>query len=171
MHNAIKEMLADKLAVDEVKALNNLLTAEYSALEAYEEAIQKVNNVKLIPALVHCRESHAQNVLCIRAHIEKLGGTPVTGAGLIGGLTKLVEDGASLFGDEAAIAVVVGAEDFCLKEYATNMNALSPESWDLMKDEPFTEHKKTHKAIYKLYLKLCGSGKELVFINALSVWF
>ena len=97
--------------------LNHFLRGELSAVETYKQAIGKLTSYAQLQKLEQCLLSHEERVSAIRRKIQQLGGNPEEGSGLWGAFAKLVEGGAKLFGETAAINALESGEDHGLADY------------------------------------------------------
>lgn len=131
-----------------VSHLNSLLRAEISAVETYQQAIPKVTTSK--NELVECERSHRQRVERLKGRILQLGGTPASGSGVWGSVAKLIEAGAKILGEKAAIAALEEGEDRGIKDYKGDMSDLDPDSKRLVEEELFPAQQKTHRAMSTL---------------------
>ena len=98
-----------------VEQLNSFLRGEIAAVETYRQAIDKVTDASVRLQLEHCRRSHQQRADLLKDRILRVGGAPADGSGVWGAFAKLVEGGAMVFGDKAAIDVLEQGEDHGLK--------------------------------------------------------
>lgn len=101
--------MATKSSVDQ---LNSFLRGEMSAVETYQQAIDKLepSSTSRDQLLVNLK-SHQDRVMMLRDAITELGGTPAEGSGPWGAFAKVVEGGAKAFGDKAAVAALEEGED------------------------------------------------------------
>lgn len=143
MSQVTKDILEKHLRGGEVSALNSLLGGEISAVETYNQAIQKVKDVNLIPTLEDCRNSHAIRVTRLRDRIKEMGGLTIDDAGLWGTVTGLVEGTAALFGDRAVVAVLAGGEEYGTQQYKDNLEQLDSQSRKVVSKELLPAQKAT----------------------------
>jgi hypothetical protein len=109
---------AGSIKVDE---LNKCLRSELSAIETYEQALEKnraqygqdEKYVRLSQILGEHRNAATQ----LRIIIEQQGATPSTDSGAWGAWSKTVMGAAKLFGDKAALKALKEGEESGLKEY------------------------------------------------------
>jgi uncharacterized protein (TIGR02284 family) len=131
-------------AQDSVNSLNSLLRGELSAVETYRQAIDKVTDLQARTQLQDAERSHALRVSKLRTRITQLGGQPADSSGPWGAFAKLVEGGAKLFGDKAAVAALEQGEDHGLKDYREESAKLDPESRRIIEQELMPEAERTH---------------------------
>jgi hypothetical protein len=104
-----------------IDELNKCLRSELSAIETYEQALDKnrarygeeANYERLSQILGEHRRAAAQ----LRTIIEEQGATPSTDSGAWGTWSKTVMGAAKLFGDKAALKALKEGEESGLKEY------------------------------------------------------
>ena len=100
-----------------VGKLNNLLQGELSAVETYRQALEKVKEPGIKETLKTCHQCHSGRVDTLVEEIVKLGGKPAENSGAWGAFAKLMEGGATAFGDKAAVSVLEEGEDKGLADY------------------------------------------------------
>lgn len=102
-------------------AMNNLLKSELSAIETYQQALEKeeadAEHVAAVNELRAILDDHQRAAARIEAAIRQKGGEPVQGSGAWGGWSKVVMGTAQLFGDKAALKALKEGEESGLKEY------------------------------------------------------
>jgi len=133
-----------------VNQLNSFLRGEISAVETYRQALEKVTEPRLRSDLQNAHRSHQQRVESLCQWINRLGGTPATGSGAWGAFAKLVEGGAKVFGDKAAISALEEGEDHGLKDYRTDLSKVSPEARRFVEQELLPAQMQTHRAMSNL---------------------
>lgn len=138
-----------------LKALQKLLHGEVAAVETYELAIDKLN--ASAPAeLGTCLQSHQRRVELLTVHLFELSAKPEDRSGAWGTFVKLVERGAALIGESAAIGILEEGEDHGLAEYRKQIDELSPESRRFVESELLPEQVRTHDLI----MALCSHPKD-----------
>ncbi len=150
MRQVTKDILEKNLRGGEVSALNSLLCGEISAVETYNQAIQKVKDVSLIPTLEDCRNSHAIRVARLKDRITELGGSSSDDSGVWGTVTGLVEGTAALFGDRAVVAVLAGGEEYGTQQYNDNLEQLDWQSSKVVRKELLPAQKATQHLASRL---------------------
>ncbi|HEY9715687.1 MAG TPA: ferritin-like domain-containing protein [Chroococcales cyanobacterium] len=118
-----------------VADLNALLACELSAVQAYQLAIDAVNDRYLIDVLKACLTNHQNRVQRLRQAIDKLGGLPTAESGMIGMLASFVEQAAGTLGNQAALTTLKMGEQFGLQYYLSRIDfksdRLQSETFDL----------------------------------------
>lgn len=131
-------------------ALNSLLRGELSAVETYDQAIEKLGGSAAAQQLQDCRRSHAERVEMLRQKIVQLGGEPSDGSGPWGAFAKLVEGGAKVFGEKAAVAALEEGEDHGLKQYRRDISKLDGATRALVEQSLVPEQERTHRVLSTL---------------------
>ncbi|QIB67199.1 DUF2383 domain-containing protein [Kineobactrum salinum] len=88
---------------DDINTLNEFLKSEMSAVETYDQCIDKKPDPAVVQQLSELRQSHAQRVDLLRERIVALGGDPTDSSGMWGSFAKLVEGGAKALGDKSML--------------------------------------------------------------------
>src|SRR5262245_46843266 len=88
----------------DLEKLNDCLRSERSAVETYTLAIKHTDKPEISTTLSDIRESHSLRTRRIADFLRAHGVEPVKGEGAIGAIAKVVQSGANLFGDKAAVA-------------------------------------------------------------------
>ncbi|MBS1983603.1 MAG: ferritin-like domain-containing protein [Bdellovibrionales bacterium] len=140
-----KDLFDKALSNDEINALAALQVGEISAVQAYDQALDRVKNMELVPTLEECRESHAQRAAMLRVRLRELGANPLKDGGLLGGLASIVESAACTLGDQRGIEVLAKGESIGTEKYESYMGALDAESWHLVKEELWPLQKRTEQ--------------------------
>jgi len=102
-----------------VDQLNSLLRGEISAVETYQQAIEKVgdehaSDAAALRAIAH---EHGEDARALRKAIEQLGGEADDSSGAWGAWAKTVQGVAKLFGDASALKALKEGEEHGLKDY------------------------------------------------------
>lgn len=159
-----------------IDTLNSLLKGEISATETYRQAIEKLDDQRLLP-LQDNLECHGRRVIALSTRISAMGGKPAQGSGLWGAFARLVEGGAKVFGKDAAIAALEEGEDRGLADYRKCLTDLDPVSRRLVEDELFPAQMGTHRVMSELKkgrtvpTRTGGTRSALLFAVALGVGF
>ena len=135
---------------DDIKQLNSFLRGEISAVETYQQCIDKMDDVSIASQLRRLQASHSNRVTKLQQQIRSLGGTPETDSGVWGSFAKLVEGGAKVFGTSAAIAALEEGEDHGKNDYKADLSELSPEVQQFVRNQLVPEQQKTHDALSQL---------------------
>ena len=96
-----------------VKTIEKLLKEELSAMETYQQALDKfkvTGGQFMTNSLTPIMGAHRVAVSSLEALITKLGGTPQKGTGVWGSWAKLVLEGASLLGKQSTVKVLLEGE-------------------------------------------------------------
>ncbi|MFA6212649.1 MAG: DUF2383 domain-containing protein [Candidatus Obscuribacterales bacterium] len=109
--------MATNVTATAVDKMNSLLQGELSALETYRQALEKVEDTRAKEVLKECHMCHSKRVDTIVEKIVSLGGKPVENSGVWGSFAKLLEGGATVFGDKAAVSMLEEGEDKGLADY------------------------------------------------------
>lgn len=133
-----------------VDALNELLRGEISAVETYRQAMVKLNESGNRVKIEDCHLSHEQRVAKLREQVRRAGGTPSEGSGAWGAFAKLIEGGAKVFGEGAAIAALEEGEDHGLKLYRDNLPKLDLSARQVVESDLLPAQEQTHRAMSTL---------------------
>src|SRR5687767_6543455 len=98
--------LQGKVSADTIDQLNSFLRGELSAVATYQQAIDKFTDPDMVTQLRGCLASHYERTRLLSEAVRRLGGVPSESSGLWGAFAKLVEGGAKIFGERAAIAAL-----------------------------------------------------------------
>jgi hypothetical protein len=136
---------------NDIDHLNSFLRGELSAVETYNQAIQKLaGEPAVVTSLQQSRGSHMRRAEMLRSEIRRLGGEPADGSGLWGGFAKLVEGGAKVFGKKAAVAALEEGEDHGRDDYKRDLDDLSPQVRMFVQSQLVPEQQRTHDALSQL---------------------
>jgi len=138
-----------------IEQLNHFLRGEISAVETYRMALDKLEPAS--PArseLEGCMQSHQSRVTLLRNAIVAAGGTPVDSSGPWGAFAKVVEGGARILGDKAAIAALEEGEDHGVKDYRGDMTQLDAQTQSLVVSRLQPEQQQTHNRMSALKKRL-----------------
>jgi uncharacterized protein (TIGR02284 family) len=130
-----------------IDSLNSLLRGEMSAVETYRQALEKIKDTSLRMSLTECLDSHQSRVEMLRSRIVQLGGKPSEGSGAWGAFAKLIQGGAKVFGDKAAIAALEEGEDHGLKDYRDEIPKLDAETRGFVETQLLAAQERTHRTI------------------------
>lgn len=133
-----------------VNHLNSFLRGELSAVETYRQAIDKLNESPHRYTLEQCARSHSERARVLAEEVRRRGGEPADGSGAWGTFAKLVEGGAKVFGEKAAIAALEEGEDHGRDDYRKEATDLDARAQQLVAAELIPEQKRTHDAISAL---------------------
>jgi demethoxyubiquinone hydroxylase (CLK1/Coq7/Cat5 family) len=139
------------MANETVELMNSFLRGEISAVETYRQALDKIDNPGATRSLLQqCMQSHQQRVDTLRTQVRRLGGSPAEGSGPWGAFAKLVEGGAKLFGEKAAIAALEEGEDHGRDDYRRDVAKLEGEVKTFVTTNIMPEQERTHRALSDL---------------------
>jgi demethoxyubiquinone hydroxylase (CLK1/Coq7/Cat5 family) len=133
-----------------IDKLNSFLRGELSAVETYRQAIDKLAGHGQVASLEMCKRSHEERARLLREEIRRRGGQPSEGSGLWGAFAKLVEGGAKLFGDKAAIAALEEGEDHGRDDYARDVQELDAQGRTFAERYLIPEQLRTHQTLSSL---------------------
>lgn len=135
----------------DIEKLNSFLRGELSAVETYNQAIEKLDDdPALRQRLQSLRDSHRERVLELSSRVRVLGGKPDETSGAWGGFAKLVEGGAKMFGKSAAISALEEGEDHGKKLYTDNLDELSESTKEFIRSVIMPEQRRTHDTLSAL---------------------
>lgn len=101
--------------------LNKLLKNELSAIETYQQALEKEDtdpeHITAINELSAILDDHQRAASRIEVAIRQKGGEPVRTSGAWGTWSKIVMGTAQLFGDKAALKALKEGEESGVEEY------------------------------------------------------
>jgi uncharacterized protein (TIGR02284 family) len=135
----------------DIEQLNSFLRGELSAVETYNQAIEKLDDDPAMrQRLVALRDSHTARVQQLSSKIQALGGKPDDSSGMWGAFAKLVEGSAKLFGKSAAVQALEEGEDHGNRLYRDNIDELTPETQAFVRSQLMPEQRRTHDALSAL---------------------
>jgi rubrerythrin len=132
--------------------LNKFLRGELSAVETYRQALERLSASAFASDLLENKRSHEQRVEMLRNQVLRLGGKCDEDSGAWGSFAKLVEGGAKLFGEKAAIAALEEGEDHGLKLYRSNsdIQKLDLATRDFVERSLLPEQERTHRTTSRI---------------------
>ncbi|MBA3817734.1 MAG: DUF2383 domain-containing protein [Deltaproteobacteria bacterium] len=134
--------MGTKSSVDQ---LNSFLRGEISAVETYQMALDKLDEISTMrDELLVNLKSHQDRVMVLQQAVIAAGGEPVTGSGPWGVFAKVVEGGAKVLGDKATIAALEEGEDHGLKDYKSDLDDLDATTRNLVTSQLLPQQKQTH---------------------------
>lgn len=104
--------------------LNGLLKGELSAVETYQQAMDKFKDTKGLRELTRIRDEHRNAASTIREHIHQHGVQPEKSSGAWGTFARAVEGGAKFFGNDAALKALKEGEQYGIKAYEKALKEL-----------------------------------------------
>jgi uncharacterized protein (TIGR02284 family) len=139
-----------KRTADDINQLNSFLRGELSAVETYQQCIDRVDDTTLVVRLRALQDSHRARVQRLQGEIRALGGQPAERSGLWGSFAKLVEGSAKVFGKAAALSALEEGEDHGLADYKRDLHDLSAETRAFITAQLLPEQQRTHDALSQL---------------------
>lgn len=100
-----------------IHACNSLLRGELSAIETYNQVIEKFSDENACSELTRIRDEHTKSAGKIRANVVQMGGEPSTDSGAWGAFAKAVQGSANLFGDDSALNSLQQGEEHGRNDY------------------------------------------------------
>jgi hypothetical protein len=103
-----------------IETINKLLKDELSATETYQQAIDKLKaevGLDSATTLVPIFEGHKAAATSLEGEIRTLGGIPAENSGAWGTWAKIVQGGANLFGNTAALKILQEGEKNGTEDY------------------------------------------------------
>ncbi len=114
---------------------NKMLRGERSAVETYEQAIEKHGNNPRLAELKEIQREHRRSVSDLEACLAGMGAESDQTSGAWGIFAKTVQSAANLFGKESAVEALMKGEEMGLNDYLSAI-----ESGELTE-----EHKTTYE--------------------------
>lgn len=123
--------------------LNGLLKGEISAVETYEQVLEKITDPEIRSELEDVQQCHADRVEILTETVAIMGKEPADKAGVWGAFAKLMEGGAKVFGDKAAIGLLEEGEDKGLEDYRKLLEEADPNIHPII-EELLPRQEETH---------------------------
>jgi demethoxyubiquinone hydroxylase (CLK1/Coq7/Cat5 family) len=139
-----------------IDQLNSFLRGELAAVESYRLALEKLDNSIYRGTLLECERSHQERVRLITEAIVARGGAPVKSSGAWGAFARLIESGASMFGERAAIAALEEGEDHGQHDYRRDLDELDIPARELIQSRIIPEQRQTHDTIRNIKRQLAA---------------
>lgn len=128
--------------------LNELLRGELSAVETYNQALQKIEEPFIArEELKLCQAAHQARAALLSRAVANLGAAPSTTSGAWGTFAKLVEGSAKLLGGTMAVAALEEGEDHGLAEYERALDQVDEASRAFIERDLLPGQQETHRAI------------------------
>lgn len=134
----------------DVDHLNSFLRGELSALETYDQVLEKAESPSVRNDLIENRASHARRVELLSAKVRELGGEPSSDSGAWGAFARAMAGGAKVFGLSSAIGVLEEGEDHGVNDYARDLSDLSPATRGFVQSRIAPEQRATHDHLSRL---------------------
>ncbi len=135
---------------DDIEQLNSFLRGELSAVATYEQCIKKMDSPAIVQQLRSLQMSHQSRVRLLSERIVQLGGVPSEEAGLWGGIAKMIEGGAAVFGQGFAVSALEEGEDHGLADYRSDLDKLSVQERVFVEQQILPEQQRTHDVLSRL---------------------
>ena len=135
LQESMKELLNRELEHGEAEAVGTLLSGEIAAVDAYNYAMQNVNEIDLIPTLETGRNSHAMRVQVLQSRLDQLHAKHPSSGGIWGGFTRTIQHVAGFLGDKVMMSVLAAGEDFGFEQYHSHLNSLDTETREMVERE------------------------------------
>lgn len=97
--------------------LNSLLRGELSAVETYNQALERMKDFQACAELRRIESEHREAVSLLRQKIMQLGAQPSATSGPWGAWAQMVTGAAKVFGEEAVLKALKEGEEHGLKDY------------------------------------------------------
>lgn len=120
-----------------IEVCNSLLRGEISAIETYDQAIEKFKKEPEVVVLRELKAEHIKSLNSLKANIQTMGGMPTSDSGLWGDFAKTVEASSKLFGENAALYALEQGEKHGKREYeeALENSDVLPDCRELLRTE------------------------------------
>lgn len=100
-----------------IDVCNRLLRGEISAVETYDQALEKFQDEPGQSLLQKIRDDHEVSVSALEDHIASMGATPDSESGIWGGFVQAVEGTAKMLGESPALKILQTGEEHGIQEY------------------------------------------------------
>jgi rubrerythrin len=100
-----------------IDVCNSLLRGEFSAIETYNQALEKFDSEIERSALRSIQNDHQNSASRLREHLIDMGAEPSTESGAWGSFAKAVEGTAKMLGESPALAALQQGEEHGVDEY------------------------------------------------------
>lgn len=133
-----------------IRKLGECFRGELSAVETYELALKHIDHVGLHRELQDIFTSHARRVDILRERLRNYGGDSMQSSGAWGTFAKIVQAGADLLGDRAALSALEEGEDHGIKLYTSDLDGCDPDVRSFIRSQLLPEQQRTHDACRSL---------------------
>lgn len=106
-----------RMRAKDVSVLNRLLRGEIAAVETYTQCIERLEDAGVKAQLTELCLSHQARCERIRTRVRLLGGTPESHSGVWGTVAGVLEGGAALIGEKAALRLLEEGEMHGIRHY------------------------------------------------------
>jgi rubrerythrin len=100
-----------------IDVCNSLLRGELSAIETYDQALEKFETETERSTLQMIRSDHEASASRLREHIVAMGAEPSRDSGAWGSFAQAVEGTAKMLGESPALAALQQGEEHGIEEY------------------------------------------------------
>ena len=133
---------------------NKLLRGERSAVETYDQAIDKYGDKPVLTELRRLRDDHSVSVQTLKNNVRSMGGKPDDDAGVWGAFANTVQGAANLIGPNSALEALQRGEQSGQSDYenALEDSEVMPECKDMIRGQllpKITEHIATLEHLQK----------------------
>jgi uncharacterized protein (TIGR02284 family) len=120
-----------------IDVCNRLLRGERSAVETYNQAIERFTDSPARPELERIRTEHHEAVNRLIQSVREMGGTPDESSGSWGVFARGVQGAANLFGAGSAVSNLQNGEEHGRSDYedALQDEDVMPEHKAMIRDE------------------------------------
>jgi uncharacterized protein (TIGR02284 family) len=128
-----------------ISVCNELLRGEMSAVETYNQAIEKFADLPAAGELQRIREDHSRAASRLADNVRNMGGEPEKGSGAWGVFATAVQGTANLFGPNSALESLQQGEEAGRRDYqdALTDDEVMPECKEMIRESllpPVIEH-------------------------------
>jgi len=141
----------DVLTPESLEKLSECLRGEISAVQTYDLALHNLEVTEIAGALRQLRDSHDRRVALIRDRLRAWGAVPRDSSGTWGTFARLIQRGADLFGDKAAISALEEGEDHGLKLYTEDLDDVDLDTREFIRHELLPDQRRTHDLCRSLH--------------------
>ena len=134
----------------DIDQLNSFLRGELSAVETYQQCIDKMSDRNIVAQLRSLQQSHQRRAELLTDRVRMLGGKPAQGSGVWGSFAKVAEGSAKLFGESAAVSALEEGEDHGRDDYRRDVAKLEGEARTFVTTNIMPEQERTHRALSDL---------------------
>ena len=124
------------------ETLDKLLELELAAAATYEAALEHLTDPKKRVALELNRMSHVTRASTLGQLVRSHGGVPSQSSSAWLSLSKLAERGASLFGDDAIISLLVEGEKALSSKMQMSLDTLDDKMRTIVYGDIIADHAK-----------------------------
>lgn len=137
-----------------IDVCNKLLRGERSAVETYDQAIEKYGDKPVLEELRRLRDEHSVSVRTLEHNVLSMGGKPDDSSGMWGAFANTVQGAANLIGPNSALEALQRGEQSGKSDYegALEDQEVMPECKDMIRAQllpKVTEHITTLEQLQK----------------------